>query len=149
MGSIILHPQKGINPHLTVCQRCGQAYGIALLGNRDNRRICRCGCTNYGARGSDKCGKCGEQLFDAKVEPIREHEDLPGGLCTECEKEVTEHAKIVAEGGVYFRCAQCGRQGVIKANEFAAEVRKHLKTPTPKPCGVEFQKCEEHGGKPS
>jgi hypothetical protein len=73
---------------------------------------------------------------------IGENEKLPGSLCEACEKEVAEHAAEVAAGGVYFRCEACGATGVVKADApLAAQARKGLGIPAPKPCGVEAGSC--------
>jgi len=63
------------------------------------------------------------------------------------------HKSEVEKGGVYFRCKDCGVNGVIKAGvPFAEDVRKHHNLPAPAPCGVEFTKdtgCPRCGQKES
>jgi len=36
MGSIRLHPEKGVNPRLGCCMRCGKdVNGLVLIGTRE------------------------------------------------------------------------------------------------------------------
>ena len=99
---------------------------------------------------------------------MEENEVLPTGLCDTCQKETDEHKAIVLKGGVYFKCEQCGKTGVIRETaEYAKHVREAMtekaKKETPKthipadyvhptdsdgkylPLGIAFNKCEEHG----
>lgn len=141
MSSITLHKEKGVNPHLTFCQRCGgEAPSIVLIGNKDYIDICNsCGMRHYGGADKRTCQGCGTK-YSFKREKMKEGERLPGGLCDACEKEVAEHKAIVASGGAYFKCADCGVEGVIKANDFTASVREANGLDDTEPFGVEFNK---------
>jgi len=132
--SITLHRERGVNPRLTFCPRCGkEANELVLLGAHEAIGEC-CGITVYGG---GRCPKCNR--FTERVGTIGEHDRLPASQpCDECGAELAEHAKVVAEGGVYFRCTDCNASGVIKATPFAAEVRKAHGIDAPAPCGVEF-----------
>jgi len=144
MSSISLHKTKGVNPRLTFCPNCGgEGPDIVLLGSRERKVTCdKCGCVNYGSSRAGKCGRCEQPLFDGKVEKIDEYERLPGSLCAECERVLEEQKRVVAEGGVLFKCKKCGSEGAIKANaSLAKEVRKQLGIEPPKPCGVELESC--------
>jgi hypothetical protein len=138
MSSITLHPEKGVNPFLTFCPRCGgEGRDLILVGRRDYVDECQgCGMKHFGGADKKTCQGCGRHQFNRRK--IADGEKLPGGLCLECETEVAEHKAVVAAGGVYFQCADCGVQGVIKANEFTADVRKHHGLTDGEPCGVEF-----------
>lgn len=148
MSGILLHPTKGVNPYLTYCPRCGgDGRDLILVGRKDSVNECRaCKLTVFGGGPCPKCGMSTE--FVRKME---DREKLPGGLCEACEKEEAEHEAAVAEGGVYFKCADCGVRGVIKASApFAAKVREAHGIAAPKPCGVEFTKkdgCPQCGDK--
>jgi len=147
-GSITLDPKLGVNPHLTYCPRCGgDGRELMLIGNRKNKITCpSCGTVNFGSRPSENCGKCKTNLRGGKVDRIEDNERLPGGLCEACEQEVMEHKRLVEEGGVYFKCSECGIEGVIRAEApLAQEVRKEMNIPAPAPCGVEIT-CKNHGG---
>jgi hypothetical protein len=68
MGDVIyLHTEKGVNPHLTFCRRCGDTGPeIMMLGNRDSVTTCpACKTANYGSRPSEKCGSCGSEMYGA------------------------------------------------------------------------------------
>lgn len=132
-----VHPTKGLNPRMTCCFRCGEGIGVVLLGALDTKGTCNnCGSLVYGARG--ECPQCHKSEGYSNREPIGEHEVIPIGLCDKCEQEAKDHAKIVADGGIYWRCTSCKKSGVIKANEFTAEMRKLNNYPAPIPFGVEF-----------
>lgn len=146
-GNIILHPEKGVNPFLTICKRCGQdAPDLILVGNKQYKDICRnCGAVYYGGRDRPHTGKCNfcddpYPVFDR--EPIKDGEKIPIGLCRECQEEEERFAKIVSEGGIYFRCKDCKSTGVIRKNEYTDAVRqmmgKEYTVEPYLPCGVEL-----------
>ena len=146
--SIPISPERGIDPHLTTCIRCGGEGQDIILGvlmtNVDND-----GDTHYCPRG--KTGRHVKDLPRGKyfmgrwTEVTDTNLRIPSGLCKDCDAEVKAHAKVITDGGVFFHCTECGRQGVIRPGVFADEVRRVNKAATPKPCGVEFDNCKEHG----
>ena len=139
---------------LTFCPRCGgEGRDLILTGTRRTVIKCpNCGCQNFGSRESEKCGRCQSPLRGGESRKMEEHEKLPGGLCESCEKEVLEHKKVVAEGGLHFNCKQCNMTGVIKAQSPSCmEVRKKLNLDKKidgeyPPAGIEFEACIQHGG---
>ena len=147
----LLHPTLGVNVRLMRCRRCGAETGVALLGIKNWRAKCRhCGTTVFGlgqsvAGGStlgDPCPRCEEQAGYVDGEQLLEGEPLPDNEpCETCSKELAAWREIVAAGGVYWKCPE-GHQGVMRANEFAAEVRERANIPAPNPCGVAFTKEE-------
>ncbi len=150
--SLILHKDKGVNPHLTTCPRCGSAGDeIVLLGAHDKKVTCQdCGQLHYGeTKRSLKhtCKNCGESAL--VEEAIGDNEKLCGGLCTKCEEELESFQQIVADGGLHFRCKECGRQGVITACKKTQDIRERglemglIKTIDAE-MGIEFEKCVEH-----
>lgn len=144
---------------MTFCPRCGKDENeIVLVGARQNILKCReCGTTIFGHRQSDACPKCGNKRraygmsdeFDF-VRKIEAHERLPGGICDECEKEILSHKEIVRQGGIYWKCKDCQREGVIKASApLAGVVREKTGIAPPNPVGIEFTKeqgCPACGG---
>jgi hypothetical protein len=127
-GSIRLHPEKGLNPKLTYCPRCGgEGRDLMLIGTRENVFQCGyCKITIFGHTVSEPCPKCQDRGPHTFVRKIEDHEKLPGGLCLPCEKETTEHDKVVAEGGIHFTCSDCKKGGVIKASAPLSKIiREH------------------------
>lgn len=97
----------------------------------------------------EKCPKCQTCVTYGSnrenVGTVGEHDRLPGNLCQACETEISEHKQLVAEGGIYFKCAECPATGVVKGStELAKAVRRAMKIDPPAPCGVEFETCAEH-----
>lgn len=142
-GSITLHPTLGVNPHLTYCRRCGgDCEDLILLGARDGIYRCDdCGLNLIGG------GPCPDHpgRHTTFVRKVEEHEKLPAGPCRACRDEIELHEKIVAEGGVYFRCSECSSEGVIKPDsELARAVREHARVAPPKPIGITFDVCQQH-----
>jgi len=87
-----------------------------------------------------KCPRCGSSDSFQNVGQLRECEKLPSSsVCGRCKKELYDFEQEVGAGGVYWRCTDCRREGVIKKSPFADEVRKKLERPT-EPCGVEFSR---------
>jgi hypothetical protein len=147
MSSIRLHSRLGVNPRLTICRRCGgTGEELILLGDKNYVDTCSCGLHVYGGiSGISPCPKC-KATGGVKRRTLEDNERLPSGsLCRDCEKEAKEFAKIVADGGIYFKCEECKREGVIKPESGCSiSVRKKLNFAAPDPCGIEFQKCEQH-----
>jgi hypothetical protein len=140
---IELHKEKGLNPHMTVCQQCGQDIGLMLLGSADSLLTCNdCGKTTVGKRKARTCAdpECKGRL--TFKEELADTSRFPGGLCDVCKLERDTHAKFVSEGGVYFKCDDCNATGVIKSNSFTQEVREKHNIPAPNPVGVQFTKAD-------
>lgn len=150
--SITLHPTRGLNPHLTFCSRCGRETNeLILIGNRDDLRKCAsCGSGLIGMRRNDPCGKCGNTGPHELIRKIDDNERLPASqLCDDCKKEMEENSEIVRQGGVYWKCEECNRSGVIRPGSYASSVRagvarqKGVELWT-EPCGIGFNKCAQH-----
>jgi len=141
--SILLHPKKGLNPRVTICRNCGESIGVALLGLADSVFTCdTCHMTVVDKRSKIKCpvDKCNGRLVFKEI--LSEYTKLPWDLCDKCKQDQDERNKVVAEGGVYFRCKDCHATGAIKPNEFTIRVRSHANIEPPKPVGVEFSKYD-------
>ena len=154
MPGLQLSKDRGINPRLTVCCRCGgESPELLLIGTADWLHECTvCGVTHIGTARERRCkvDGCGGNL--TRIRRLDEHERLPSTEpCDACQAEIAEHRAAVEAGGVYFKCSDCGHQGVIKASSpFAAEVRKAHGIDPPGACGVEFDKddCPACGPQP-
>lgn len=132
-----LSSDRGLNPRLTVCPRCGNdGDELVLLGDQD--RVYKCvSCSTHLIGNSAKCPDhpAASKQF---LRRLGEHEKVPGSLCSSCRTELEEHAKIVAEGGIYWKCEK-GHSGVIRAgSQLAIDVRSHFNMPAPEACGIEF-----------
>ena len=154
MGGITLHPEKGVNPHITCCKGCGKDIGLALVGINNRVITCgTCGVNNVAAKFGDKCGGCGGRLSSRdKWRELEEHEKIPDGLCDECQEEVEKHKAIVQAGGVYWKCSSCNAKGVIKRSEYSLEVKRAMGLEEDAMCGVMFSKldcpaCSNKAGK--
>lgn len=76
---------------------------------------------------------------------VPREERLPiNDVCKLCQKEIADHTRIVEQGGVFWSCVQCGREGVIKKNEFTEVVRTNLTVPEPELVIVKFHQCDQH-----
>jgi hypothetical protein len=140
--SITLHKTLGLNTRMTFCPRChGEAHELIMLGNKNNKGICsKCGLTVYGSD-SRHCPECNGIVEHV---PLEQSERLPAtDICDDCKKEVTLYEDIVAEGGVYWKCSKCHCSGVIKSNEFTADVRKAHGLTNGEPCGVDFNGADD------
>lgn len=141
---ILLHPQKGLNPRITVCVDCRKEVGVALLGANDKVFVCRphgqyvVGGLSPGQR--TPCGCTSRDLVFERI--LEEHAKLPMERCAECVEKREAQKKMVEEGGILFQCVDCGCEGAIRpGHPMAVAVRKQLGVPAPKPCGVEFSKA--------
>lgn len=135
---IRLHPEKGLNPHMTTCTGCGKdGQEIILLGVHDKKVECPdCGAMNYGSTRHKACGRCKGALLAGKETIIEDHERIPHGLCDKCQKEADAFVDIVRAGGIHVRCAACGMRGVMKAG---VELSKLVR--------LDFDKREKAPGK--
>lgn len=137
-----LHKDKGLNPRLGCCEQCGTEIGVMLLGASDSLYKCSgCGMHSIGGRPPrnvcPKEGCNGRYDFERKID---ERERLPMGLCDDCQAKNEEASEAVRQGGVFWRCGDCGSSGAIKKSPFADAVRRTHGIHAPHPCGVEFTK---------
>ena len=142
MAYTALSKKEGLNAHLTVCKICGTTLPeIVFLGNEKFVWLCN-QCNIYFFSRSKKPAKCPECNSPGKfMRKARQCEKLPIWTCDKCKEEEEQIARIVSEGGVYWKCKDCGSRGVIKADaNYAKTVRAYLKIEPPDPCGVEFTK---------
>ena len=141
--SIPISKEGGLEPHLINCARCGQSAGLTVGVLYEGTDLeGRKHYYNHGQRGAAE--RSAGVSFD-EVRHVEEGERITAGLCTDCETELESHHKIISDGGVAFRCVECQQEGVIKPSAFASHVREAAGIKAPAPCGVEFNKCTEHG----
>jgi rubrerythrin len=142
-GDITLSKDRGINPRMSTCVRCGSdGTTLALIGDSDHLFDCRaCGKKVLGKKRQRKCPGCGVKGSLAYDRRLGESEPIPMGLCQTCEDSDKELEEVVKEGGVYWKCADCDRSGALRAqSQLAQAVRKQLGVEAPNPAGCEFTK---------
>jgi len=140
-GSIQLHPTLGVNPKLTICTRCGKdGDELILIGAKE--WLVQCDNCHIKIYGGGPCPSC-KSTRVSRIRKIGEHERLPStSPCKECRKELSVHAEMVRQGGVFFKCKGCGVDGVVKPTaELAKLVRKKMAIAPPDPVGVELGTC--------
>lgn len=142
MGGIRLDPKRGVNPALTVCPRCGgETNELVLAGLKGKYKCEKCGQRMVGR--FETCPRCGAGRehfkllgeFDGSREKV-----LASEPCDKCKKMIEEHAQIVREGGIYWKCKDCESEGVIKPSPFATMIREKANIQPPDPVGFEFDK---------
>jgi len=140
---IQLSEKYGVNPTLTYCPRCGgEGQEIALVGRAIEYECHNCKGRIVGIH-PRTCPHCeSSQGFTSLGEFDGSGERLPGEICDSCQKEIEQLKKIVEEGGIYWKCANCKNRGVIRKNEFTEMVREHSGIEPPDPVGIEFTKEE-------
>ncbi len=149
--SIKLDPERGLAPHLMVCPRCGKDSGIALLGDRPYKDVCKdCGAVCYGGWEKSACPRCGGGNRD-RVK-LSESERIYT-LCEECVDQQRQALRRVTEEGlVLVKCDECGMTGILDDAAGCARIREELgdrfsrrEDGTYPLCGLQFTKCSEHG----
>lgn len=135
-----LHPKKGLNPHMLLCERCGEAYGIAVIGNEDKIYQCESCEVFYLAARSKKCPGCGKRS-GRFVKELHDYEPIVNGLCKNCEEELKHLTDLVREGGLFFKCENCGSEGVIKPSDTTKELKRNCGYSESEPLGVTIPEC--------
>lgn len=151
-NNIILDKELGINCRMTICPRCGGDGGaLAILGNKNYVATCTvCKAQVFGTsrRHKDKCPKCPNREFTTRR--LYDYEKIPV-ICGACEDELATFDKIIKEGGLPFKCSECGCSGVLRKSDFTDNFRKmafdagHINDITDV-VGVNFTACVEHAG---
>jgi rubrerythrin len=141
--SILISKKHGVNPTITMCRLCGEETGeIMLLGECNEYKCSACGSTTFGrmADNKKKCPQCGSSRIDMIASDVKAPMQLKsGGICEKCKAIDIEHAALVRQGGVYWRCQTCGSAGVIRpGTKFALMVRHTTQIVAPNPVGVDF-----------
>ena len=141
--SIRLDPKHGLNPALTYCPRCGgETNELMLLGDARVYQCQTCKQKMIGQHAESCPNGHGKMAYVSHYENEFGKRLPSRSLCDKCEEEVKEHKRIVADGGIYWKCSDCKTEGVIRYNELAHDVRMQLRVPPPKPCVIEFSKAD-------
>ncbi len=138
---IRLSEKHGVNATLTYCPRCGrEGREILLVGKAIDYECESCHGHVIGIRPSS-CPHCEKSVgFISHGEFDGLEQRLSGELCESCEKEVTEFDEILKEGGIFWKCSDCKKEGMLRKCELTESVRKEMGIEAPNPCGIEFSK---------
>lgn len=137
MESILLHPEKGVNPFIMQCMHCGKNTGIVLLGRRQYIDVCNnCDTCVIGGFDREGCPKCGRHERHRK--PIHDGDRLAGGICEGCQRFNTEaYNAAVESNAIILRCDKCGMRAVLRGDhELAIAARKERPEYDHKPLGL-------------
>ncbi|MBE9572120.1 MAG: hypothetical protein IMF11_15945 [Proteobacteria bacterium] len=140
---VIVSKTHGMNISLAKCTRCGSPTGeLLLLGKTNEYKCLACGSVIFGnsPRNCPDCNSPNVALIerDAKAPKFLSH-----GLCDTCKEEMENFRAAVRQGGIFWRCKDCGSEGVIKPGRFLALMaRCKMGIVAPKPCGIEFTRDE-------
>jgi hypothetical protein len=156
MVTIHIHKSEGKNHHKRLCPRCGVATGeIAQFKAKEPVTTCpHCGTVNYAAGTSAACGRCSKPMTGGRTRPIRKKEPVPSHVaCPKCAEEIRGEQTIVTNGGLFFRCKECGKTGIVLP-ESGVKIRADIGKGYEKPdehgkylaCGIEFKACKQHDG---
>lgn len=130
---MIVDPKEGLNTRELVCPRCGTSTGSVHLGAHKFAGICNvCKIFNVGLPATmSACGNCGS--LDIRPSVIPPSTKLPK-LCDGCLVEISAASDVVREGGVMWRCDDCGKTGTAKAGHpiaLAARAKSRILAPDP------------------
>jgi hypothetical protein len=149
---IPIHPERGLDPHLLVCQRCGESTGVTV-GELRKAQMKKPGDKKptwlYAPRSQTRKAEAEAEADGYRVGAwiaVQEAERVPDPFpCQSCAAELQMFEAIVAAGGVHFRCATCHFTGVLRGESpYAQAVRRSAGIEAPEPCGVEFENCADH-----
>ncbi len=151
-GSIPLDPDKGLDPHMMFCSRCGGESNALTIGALRKAKLAD---GRWIFSQADQRNKTAKNLIDQGIIRTRydldwikldEDERVPDPTpCDDCQQELKQWADLVAQGGVYFRCKTCSATGVIKpGTDLAVAVREKAKIAAPEAMAMEFQNCDQH-----
>lgn len=145
-GSIPISKDGGLEPHLCFCPQCGGDTGEMTIGVVYEALLTN-GSKAYYNRGDRRSvtKNLPAGIYIESTRHVEDGEKLPSSApCAACQNVNAEMDQVVADGGVHFRCTQCGSIGVIKDSPFAKSIRERAKVKAPDPVGVEFADCRQH-----
>lgn len=151
MSRILLHKEKGVNPHLTCCSNCGKETGLVLLGASDYVEICEhCKLHAYG--GMERKGTCNKCGCGVTRRAVGDLEKFPIGLCDDCTKfYAVANAEARENNAILLRCSKCGFQAVMRGDaELAIAAREYAPEYDHKLMGVEItpEQCPKCSNRP-
>ena len=141
MTKIPIDKERGIDPHVITCTRCGKEHGLSLgvlMEGTDAE-----GNKHYKNKGDYKYDRDHPYIgWEEITDPTRK---IAMGICTDCEDQLAKFDEELAKGGIFFKCEQCTTTGmIIGSHPLAIATRLQLAVVAPNPVGVEFATCEEH-----
>jgi transposase-like protein len=124
-GSMRISENYGVNAAMGICPRCGEDSGILLIGYAKEFECRDCHKKIIG-KCPKVCPHCDSSMgFIDHGEFNAQYKKMPL-LCQKCEKEIEEFNKAVEAGGVLFKCKECGKEGVVRAESELAKLLEDL-----------------------
>ena len=136
------------NLHPCYCPWCHKSLdkSVDLGGANKVYQCAKCNTNFAGAAWPGSCPKCRaparQQVYVTTLEP---GDPIPGmELCGECADKRAAANQALAEGGVEFRCADCGMTGIAAGTtDFAIKARADMNKPSPEPLAVTITNCPQ------
>ena len=140
MSSIRLDPERGVNPCVMRCEWCGEGHSVGLLGIGGYKAKCqKCDKTNVGNKNQHTCADPNCKGMLGESERMGESESIVSGLCDKCLENQSQQAKMVKEGGVYWKCSKCNCEGSLRGEHaISMAVRTSSGINAPDPVGFDF-----------
>lgn len=139
-----------LHPRMCICPKCGGDTSELAIGAIRKAQTSKGWVYAQRGQTSKVRARLQEQGIYETLQWIKldENERVPSSsLCEDCEQEAKEHAEVVAQGGVYFKCLKCNLTGVMKPDtSIAKHVRTEMGIEAPNPVGIESNGCGEPDG---
>lgn len=137
---------SGDEPRQTYCRRCECEMNEIIVG--DNRRLVNKTTQQIALVPKDRVEELAEKLgwdiLNCSIEMVPPGKLPASEYCDSCKAEIAEFESVIEAGGVYWRCLECNKGGVVAKSKFADDVRLMTGIETPEETGVEFSSCTEH-----
>ncbi len=153
MQNISVNKTGSIEPHKTYCPICGEdadelTIGVLFKAHLSNGQ--------YAYSDKAQMSKANKSIRESNLTKdgnwihVEEHEKVPASQpCKTCQQVITAGYKIVAEGGIFVHCTECGMQAVAKADsKIAIQIRKTNNIQAPNHVGCKIT-CADHNPNPN
>jgi hypothetical protein len=122
-----------------VCFTCRRGIGTISLGNVYKIYQCtKCEYYHIAAENPRRCAGCHGFETLKYARDVSTKAVMADGYCDSCKNTYEVMDRLVAEGGVYWHCKNCGARGSLpKDDPVAKEIRARTKVTAPEPMGVD------------